>query len=109
MRFRHPAAFLLAALLQAALASATLPASEIICRYCGHDHAAALLPPGMELDGKYQYAPARQVDVTHIKLVEGDQLQMAKLIPIIGKLQVEVLPDEPEPAGETDMAAADTP
>jgi len=68
MRLRHPATFLLAALLQAALASATLPASEIICRYCGHDHAAALLPPGMELDGKYQYAPARQVDVTHIKL-----------------------------------------
>ncbi len=43
------------------------------------------------------------VDVTHIKLVEGDQLQMAKLIPIIGKLKVEVLPDEPSPG------AADTP
>jgi len=40
------------------------------------------------------------VDVTHIKLVEGDQLQMAKLIPIIGKLEVEVLPDAPAPGAE---------
>jgi aminopeptidase N len=69
MPSRCPAAVIVVALLQAALAGNTLPASEIICRYCGHDHAAAaLLPPGMELDGKYQYAPARQVDVTHIKL-----------------------------------------
>ncbi len=42
-------------------------ASEIICRYCEQEHHQ-LLPAGVELDGTYQYAPDRQVDVTHIKL-----------------------------------------
>lgn len=34
-------------------------------------------------------------DVTHIKLAEGDLLQQARLIPIIGRIKVEVL-DEPK-------------
>jgi transglutaminase-like putative cysteine protease len=33
-------------------------------------------------------------DVTHIKLMEGDLFQQAQLIPVIGRLQVEVV-DEP--------------
>jgi hypothetical protein len=43
-------------------------------------------------------------DVTHIKLAEGDLLRQAKLIPIIGKLKIEVLPGEspaPTPVPET--------
>ena len=40
---------------------------EIICRFC-QQADFELLPAGMELEGKYQYAPNRQVDVTHIKL-----------------------------------------
>lgn len=32
-------------------------------------------------------------DVTHIKLAEGDLFQQARLIPVIGKMQVEVLGD----------------
>ncbi len=58
-----------AAVVAAPTADPRLHASEIICRYCDRIHSeATLLPPGMELDGKYQYAPDRQVDVTHIKL-----------------------------------------
>lgn len=34
------------------------------------------------------------VDATHIKLAEGDLFKQAKLIPLIGRLRVEVLPDE---------------
>ena len=45
----------------------SLTASEIICRYCDHEHAM-LMPPGLELEGSRHYAPARQVDVRHIKL-----------------------------------------
>lgn len=46
-----------------------LAASEIICRYCDQVHErAAMLPPGLELEGSHHYAPDRQVDVTHIKL-----------------------------------------
>ncbi|MCA9139357.1 MAG: HEAT repeat domain-containing protein [Planctomycetales bacterium] len=40
---------------------------EAICRYC-RDGGSHLMPLGMELEGKYQYAPDRQVDVLHIKL-----------------------------------------
>lgn len=42
-------------------------AEEVICRYCERNHQQ-LMPPGMELDGRYHYAPNRQVDVQHIKL-----------------------------------------
>lgn len=38
-------------------------------------------------------------DVTHIKLAEGDIFRQTKIIPIIGKLSVEVLPDAPVLAG----------
>jgi hypothetical protein len=34
-----------------------------------------------------------QADVTHIKLVEGDLFQQARIIPVIGNLKVEVLPN----------------
>jgi transglutaminase-like putative cysteine protease len=34
-----------------------------------------------------------QADVTHIKLAEGDLYHQARLIPIIGRLRIEVLPD----------------
>lgn len=38
-----------------------------ICRYCA-DGFSQFLPPGTTLEGKYHYAPDRQVDVQHIKL-----------------------------------------
>ena len=34
-----------------------------------------------------------QADVTHIKLVEGDLFQQARIIPVIGNLKISVLPD----------------
>jgi aminopeptidase N len=42
-------------------------AEERICRYCdeGRSH---LLPLGLDLQGKFHYAPDRKVDVLHIKL-----------------------------------------
>ncbi|MAI71079.1 MAG: hypothetical protein CMM01_09230 [Rhodopirellula sp.] len=42
-------------------------AEERICRYCeeGRSH---FLPLGLDLQGKFHYAPDRQVDVKHIKL-----------------------------------------
>ncbi len=56
-------------------------------------------------------------DVTHIKLAEGDLFRQAKLIPIIGNLKIEVVPDEPpaaasepEPAvASEDAVPAETP
>lgn len=42
-------------------------AEEAICRYCAEAGSHAL-PLGLELEGRYQYAPDRQVDVLHIKL-----------------------------------------
>ena len=40
-------------------------AEEQVCRYCAD---AMALPPGAELEGRYHYAPDRQVDVLHIKI-----------------------------------------
>lgn len=48
--------------------NATAKAEEAVCRYCVEQQSLRLMPPGMELDGKYHYAPNRQVDVTHIKI-----------------------------------------
>ncbi len=47
-----------------------------------------------------------RADVTHIKLAEGDLLEQAQLIPIIGKLDVEVVSEEgaKDPEGATDIA-----
>ena len=58
---------LLAFLLIGGFPSPRLEANETICRYC-RDGWQSFLPAGSELAGKYQYAPDRQVDVTHIKL-----------------------------------------
>ena len=33
-------------------------------------------------------------DVTHIKLAEGDLFQQARLIPVIGKMQIDVVEEE---------------
>ena len=41
-------------------------AEDMICRYCQESQLG--MPLGVELDGKYHYAPDRQVDVLHIKL-----------------------------------------
>lgn len=43
-------------------------------------------------------------DVTHIKLVEGDLFKQARIIPMIGTIKIEVLP-EPSPAEPADTAA----
>lgn len=56
-------------LLFSILALVSLPATfgeEMICRYC--QEARQGMPLGVELEGKYHYAPDRQVDVLHIKL-----------------------------------------
>jgi transglutaminase-like putative cysteine protease len=45
-----------------------------------------------------------RADVTHIKLAEGDLFRQTKIIPIIGKLTVEVI-SESEPAPTPDAAA----
>ena len=42
-------------------------AEERICRYCA-EGSSHLLPLGLELEGRFHYAPDRKVDVLHIKL-----------------------------------------
>ena len=42
-------------------------AEEIVCRYC-QQGAQQGMPLGLELDGKYHFAPDRLVDVLHIKI-----------------------------------------
>jgi len=39
-------------------------------------------------------------DVTHIKLAEGDLLAQAKIIPIIGRIDIEVVEDQPVVTGD---------
>ena len=41
-----------------------------------------------------------RADVTHIKLAEGDLYNQARLIPIIGRLDIEVLPEAPASAAK---------
>ena len=48
-------------------------------------------------------------DVTHIKLAEGDLLEQSKIIPLIGHLQVEYLPEEEETAADDDDTAEEPP
>lgn len=43
-------------------------AEDIICRYAADAQAHQVLPRGVDLEGRYHYAPDRQVDVLHIKL-----------------------------------------
>ena len=55
-----------------------------------------------------------QADATHIKLVEGDLFQQARIIPVIGNLKISVLPDATDdlfakPAGETPAPVAAPP
>lgn len=57
---------LLAATLTSCVATSAF-AEEAICRYCV-DGFEKYLPAGSQLEGKYHYAPDRQVDVLHIKL-----------------------------------------
>lgn len=57
----------LAVLVLLGIATRPIMAEETICRYCA-DTFGAYLPVGTELEGKYHYAPDRQVDVLHIKL-----------------------------------------
>jgi aminopeptidase N len=62
---KHPTCFLVLCLVLAA--SSRLDGEEQICRYCA-EHLARAMPLGMDLEGRYHYAPDRQVDVLHIKL-----------------------------------------
>ena len=48
-----------------AIAPTSICGEELICRFCADARA---LPPGTELEGRYHYAPDRQVDVLHIKI-----------------------------------------
>ena len=56
-----------------------------------HQWAKVWVGKWIEVDPTFDQALA---DVTHIKLAEGDLLKQAKLIPIIGNLKIEVLPDD---------------
>lgn len=48
--------------------SAAFADREIICRYCEWNEQLSAMPRGIELEGRYHYAPDRQVDVLHIKI-----------------------------------------
>ncbi len=50
----------------ASISTASAHEGQVICRYC--TRASSQLPRGRELEGRYQYAPARQVDVLHVKI-----------------------------------------
>lgn len=59
-----------------------------------HQWAAVWVGKWIEVDPTFGQPVA---DVTHIKLAEGDLFEQAKLIPVIGRLRIEVL-DEPAAA-----------
>jgi len=59
-----------------------------------HQWAKVWIGKWIEVDPTFNQPVA---DVTHIKLAEGDLFKQAKLIPIIGNLKIDVLPDAPAP------------
>jgi aminopeptidase N len=62
----RPTPLLVPVLLLAVISAAG--AEEIVCRYCAEGRSHSMLPLGLELEGRFQYAPTRQVDVLHLKL-----------------------------------------
>ncbi len=67
-----------------------------------HQWAAVWLGDWVDVDPAFNQLP---VDVTHIALTEGDMFRQARILPLIGRLEIEVI-DEPftEDAPETDTA-----
>lgn len=63
-----------------------------------HQWASVWLGEWMDVDPAFNQAP---VDVTHIKLSEGDLFRQAKILPLIGRLKIDVL-DAP-PAQNTEQ------
>lgn len=56
-----------------------------------HQWASVWLGEWIDVDPAFNQLP---VDVTHIKFAEGDLFRQAKILPLIGRLQIEVI-DEP--------------
>jgi len=50
------------------LTSSHARAEQAVCRYCADGMSLSMMPLGLSLEGKHQYAPDRQVDVKHIKI-----------------------------------------
>ena len=69
-----------------------------------HQWASVWVGQWVDMDPTFDQ-PA--VDATHVKLAEGDLYRQARIIPIIGNLKIEVLPDEgPDLFAEAEAAAA---
>ncbi len=58
-----------------------------------HQWASVWLGEWVDVDPAFNQLP---VDVTHIKLAEGDLLRQIKILPLIGRLDIQVLPDRPD-------------
>lgn len=56
-----------------------------------HQWGSVWLGEWVDIDPAFNQLP---VDVTHIKLAEGDLLRQARILPLIGRLAIEVLPDD---------------
>jgi len=65
-----------------------------------HQWATVWLGEWVDVDPTFNQLP---VDVTHIKLSEGDWFRQAKILPLIGRMKIKVLTDLPEkkPAEES--------
>jgi len=72
-----------------------------------HQWAKVWVGRWVDVDPTFNQALA---DVTHIKLAEGDLFEQARIMPIIGNLEIEVLPDSEETASADEDAedAAET-
>lgn len=69
-----------------------------------HQWASVWLGEWVDVDPAFNQIP---VDVTHIKFAEGDLFRQAKILPLIGRLQIEVLdaPKEKQAAQPSSGAA----
>ncbi|NLV46481.1 MAG: transglutaminase domain-containing protein [Candidatus Hydrogenedentes bacterium] len=62
-----------------------------------HQWASVWLGDWIDVDPAFNQLP---VDVTHIRLAEGDLFRQAKILPLIGRLGIEVLSEPPAPKAE---------
>ncbi len=68
-----------------------------------HQWATVWLGEWVDVDPTFDQIP---VDVTHIKLSEGDWFRQAKILPLIGRMKIKVLAEPPEKRSAEESAPA---
>lgn len=71
-----------------------------------HQWATVWLGEWVDVDPAFNQVP---VDVTHIKLAEGDLFRQAKILPLIGRLEIQVTPESSVSSASSDSTEEEKP